>query len=357
MLMPITYNNIYDKICSFENLCLAYKKARKGKGSRQYVKEFEKDLEKNLLKLESELRHAKYRPKPLKTFVIHDPKTRVISASDFRDRIVHHAICNIIGPIFDRIFIYDSYANRKKKGAHAALKRFDHFKRSVSENGKLIDEKDKNMVIGYALKADVRHYFDTVDHEILLKIIGKRIKDEKVLNLIKIILDNYEPKIPGKGMPLGNLTSQFFANIYLNELDYFVKHELRSKFYVRYVDDFVILHNRKYILEKWKNEIGEFLNMLKLELHPEKTKIYPLHSGTNLLGFRVFYNYKLPYKRNVRKFKKKMSRLLISYRSEEAAKNDVIKLMSGWFAYAIWGNTYKMRKKIVEDLKAQNQVK
>lgn len=176
----ITHNNLFNKLCSIKNLRLSFKKARKGKTKKWYVKEFEANLEKELMKLKIELETQTYKPRPLKRFVIRDPKTRVIYASDFRDRIVHHAICNLIEPIFEKVFIHDTYASRKRKGTHLAMKRFDEFKRKVTRNGKLVkNAKDNNMVVGYVLKADIKHYFDTVDHEILMKIIQKKIIDRK----------------------------------------------------------------------------------------------------------------------------------------------------------------------------------
>jgi len=142
--------------------------------------------------------------------------------------------------------------------------------------------------VGYVLKADIRHYFDTVDHEILLNIISVKIKDPNVIWLIKLILDNHKAEVKGKGMPLGNLTSQFFANLYLNELDQFVKHKMKVKYYIRYVDDFVIFHADKNTLESWKNDIDQFLICnLKVELHPEKSRIIALNKGITFLGFRV----------------------------------------------------------------------
>jgi RNA-directed DNA polymerase len=211
-----------------------------------------------LLQLQKELRKQTYEPKPMKTFIIRDPKTRVISASSFRDRVVHHVLCNIIEPIFDKAFICDSYANRKDKGTHAALKRFDYFVRKISGNGMLLSNaKDSNQVYGYALKADIRHYFDSVNHEVMVHCIRRKIQDEKVLWLVKKILDNHNGEVLGKGMPIGNLTSQFFANVYLNELDYFVKHRLKAKYYIRYVDDFVILDASKEKLESHDKRVSE----------------------------------------------------------------------------------------------------
>ncbi|MBI4177058.1 MAG: hypothetical protein HY516_01715 [Candidatus Aenigmarchaeota archaeon] len=346
-----SYGNLYGKLYSMENLQIAYRKAKKGKSKKWYVKEFGLELDKNLLQLQKELFTTTYEPKPLKQFIIRDPKTRVISASNFRDRVVHHALCNIIEPIFEKIFIYDSYANRKNKGTHAALKRFDQFKRKVSHNGKLLPSaKDNNMVYGYVLKADIKHYFDSVDHEVMMHIISKKIRDEKVLWLTEKILDNHYCKITGKGMPIGNLTSQFFANVYLNELDYFIKHELKAKYYIRYVDDFVILHKSKETLEFYKTQINEFLKTINLELHPQKSKVIPLHKGVNLLGFMVFYRYKLPKKNNIRRIEHKINSFIRMHR-EGVIKEEILEKINGWEAYAIHADTFNIRRRMMKRLR------
>ncbi len=347
--------SLYDQLCLMKNLRKAHKKARKGKGAEQYVMGFEADLEKNLLQLQKELRKQTYEPKPMKTFIIHDPKTRVISASAFRDRIVHHALFNIIGPVFERIFIYDSYAGRKEKGAHSAVKRFDEFMRKVGCNGRLLKgAKGNNMIIGYVLKADVKHYFDTINIKILLSIFQKKIKDERTLWLIQCILKNHAIE-SGRGMPIGSLVSQMCGNIYLNELDYFVKHELRARHYIRYMDDFVILHRDKQILEIWKNEIGEFLlTKLKLALHPDKCKIYPLHKGVNFLGFRIFYNHKLLKKSNIRRIEHRADDFAELYKNHAVTKIKIYASLEGWEAsYAMHANTYKIRRNLYKRLKKQ----
>ena len=180
-----TCRNLYDKICTFENLHIAFKKAKKGKRPNPKIAEFQANLEAELLQLKYELETMTYDPRPLKQFVIRDPKTRLISASHFRDRVVHHALCNVIEPIFDKTFISDSYANRKGKGTLAAIMKFDQYKRKVSGNGRLLgNSKDKNQIYGYVLKADIRHYFDSVDHDVMMRIISRKIKDEKVLLII-----------------------------------------------------------------------------------------------------------------------------------------------------------------------------
>jgi retron-type reverse transcriptase len=325
-------NALYDKIISLSNLFLAYKKTRKGKTKKHYVIEFEKNLFLNLLNMHYELKNQTYFPKHLETFILRDPKTRKISKSDFKDRIVHHALILVIEPIFDKTFIYDSCANRKDKGNLFALKRFDKFKRKVTHNLK---------TEGFCLKADIKHYFEEINHNILLCIIKRKIKDKKVVFLIKKIIKNFNDNI--KGMPLGNLTSQFFANLYLHELDFSIKHKLRLRYYIRYVDDFVILHNSKKQLEKYKIKINKFLKQeLKLELHPDKSKIVSLSNGVDFVGFRNFYYFKLLRKRNVRKMQQKIQ----LFNERKISYGKFFEIFQGWNAYAKWANTYKLRKQI-----------
>jgi len=192
MDMAKTCNNLYPQIISLGNLTLAWKKARKHKTKKVYVVEFESDLQNNLLKLHQELINQTYFPLPLITFILRDPKTRKISKSDFRDRIVHHALVRILEPIFEKSFIYDSCANRIGKGNLFALKRFEQFTRKISKNGKKKNIINDNQIKGYCLKADIKHYFQEVNHEILLKVIQKKIKDEKVIWLIECIIRERE---------------------------------------------------------------------------------------------------------------------------------------------------------------------
>jgi len=308
-----TYKNIYDKLCMMNNLANAWRKARKGKTKKDYVIGFEKSIRENLLNLRKELINQTYKPKLLITFIIRDPKTRKISKSDFRDRIVHHALIRIIEPLFDKIFIYDSCANRKNKGTLFALKRFDKFRRKVTNN--LHSE-------AFCLKADIKHYFPNVNNEILLNILNRRISDEKVIWLIKQILANSPNNLSNKqaktGMPLGNLTSQFFANVYLNELDYFVKYELKIKYYLRYVDDFVILHKSREQLEI-------------------------------CVGFRDYWNHKLLRKRSIRR----MLFTINKYKYREINSEKLLESFQGWQAYAKWADSYNLRIKLKKLVKEQ----
>ncbi len=324
------YKNLYQELCSVENIELAFKKAQKRKSNKPYVIEFKNNLDENLKLLREELLSEVYQPRPLRTFVIRDPKVRKIRKSYFVDRIVHHAICNILDPIFEKRFIYDSFANRLGKGTLNAIKRFDKFKQKVSKN---------NTRNCYVFKADVKHYFDEVNHSILIDILRKKINDEKLISLISKVLKNHSDKI---GMPLGNMTSQFFANCYLNELDRFVKNELKAKYYIRYVDDFVILDNDRNILESYKEKINIFLKeKLQLELHSTKSKILLLDRGISFLGFRSYPHHRLLRKANIRTMKKRI---------DIGDYDPICEFLEGWFSYANHANTYNLRHKVTENI-------
>ena len=341
------FKHLFEKLCSWQNIILAWRKARKGKTKKEYVLEFESDIKNNLSLIKKELENLSYYPKPLKRFIVQDPKTRVIHSSSFRDRIVYHAIVNIIEPIFEKIFIYDSCASRIGKGNLFALKRFDEFKRKVSKNGNAKGWFNSNQIKGYCFKADIKHYFQEVDHAILFTLLSRKIGDEKILEIIQRILNNFDSETLGKGMPLGNLTSQFFANVYLNELDYFVKHNLKAKYYLRYVDDFVILHESKEQLIKWKIEIESFLKLnLKLKLHLQKSKILSLSNGIDFVGFRSFYYFKLLRKRNIKKIRNKIK----LFREDILSKEMILEIFQGWEGYSKWANSYKLRQDILKNI-------
>ncbi len=343
-----TYKKLYEKLCSWKNLEEAYTKARKHKSHNRAVLEFEKNKNENLNKIMTKLRDKNYSPIHLKRFVLRDPKTRIICVSDFSDRIIHHALVNVLQPIFEPRFIHDSYASQKGKGTHSALKRFELFVRQLTKNGTQTSYDKHHSIEGFVLKADIKQYFNNVNHELLLSIISEKIKDSDVLRLCRIILQNYQLTTFGKGMPLGNWTSQFFANIYLNKLDQFVKHKLQAKYYIRYVDDFIILHSSKPQLEKWQKQVGNFLQKeLKLELHPQKSKVTPLSRGIDFLGFKCFHNHKILRKRNVRKRLRKLEEQKNEYNQKLIDASDIFTSLQGWNAYAIHANTYNLRRTIM----------
>lgn len=335
----------YERLCSYDNIDWAHRRARKGKTLKPYVIEFEKNLKENLLQLRIELIMQTYQPKKLETFILRDPKTRKISKADFRDRVIHHAICNIIEPSIDKTFIHDSYANRLGKGSLNAIKRFEFFSRKVSKN---------NTTACYVLKADIKHYFKTVKHKILLDILRRHIKDENIMWLITIVLENHQTDKIGEGMPLGNLTSQFFANVYLNELDQYIKHELKAKYYIRYVDDFVILNHDKEELEENKQKIDIFLKKeLSIELHPEKTRIMNIKQGVPFLGIKIFPHHKALLSRNKRKFQNKLRQLKKKYNDKNIGREQVIECFQGWLTYASNAESYKYRRQITSKFNEQ----
>ncbi|HLD06677.1 MAG TPA: reverse transcriptase/maturase family protein [Candidatus Nanoarchaeia archaeon] len=351
-----TYKNLFSQLCSLDNLQSAYEKAKKRKASSPRVQKFAEHWQLHLVLLRKELLSGTYKPQPLRRFVLRDPKTRVICVSDFRDRVVHHALVNILQPIFQPRFIHDSFASQKGKGALLAIRRLERFMRKVSRNGRIVTgEKNANAVEGFVLKADIYHYFETVDRGVLLSLISERVKDEGILWLVKAILDNYDSETPGKGMPLGNWTSQFFANIYLHEMDRFVKHALNAKYYIRYVDDFVILDRATTRLQEYESRINEFLKKLKIELHPAKCKVIPLGRGIPFLGFRVFYHYKLVRARNLRKIRARLRVLLQDYQSWLIHASEVLAALNGWNGYAMHGNTHLLRQKIASETKTALQ--
>jgi len=221
---------MYARFCDEENIYNAYLKARNGRRYKDEILRFSYNIEKNLQNIVYELRNNKYKHGLYYEFVVNDSKKRIIRAAPFKDRIIHHALCNIIEPIFEKSFIFDSYACRLGKGLHKAIKRFKQFLRIIKLKNNL---KDYNNI--YVLKCDIVQYFNSVNKNILFELIKRKIKDENILAIILIILNSYE-----KGLPIGNLTSQLFANIYLHELDFYIKNELKCKYYIRYMDDFII---------------------------------------------------------------------------------------------------------------------
>lgn len=316
------YNNLYSKLCSFENLYSAYLKARKSKRYKEYVLDFSWNVEKELIKLQGELLNKTYKHGEYYEFTLYDAKKREIKAAPFRDRVVHHALCNIIEPLFDKGFIYDSYACRKEKGTHKAVKRLDKFIQSTEEKwGK------ENV---YCLKCDISKYFDSIDHDILFNLIKKRIKDSDTLWLIREIIDSsfvHDFKPRKTGIPIGNLTSQLFANLYLNELDIFVKHVLRERYYLRYMDDFLILANEKKKLHKEEILLRNFVkDNLQLELHPSKVSLSPVPKGIYFLGYQIFREYKRLRKSTVIRFLKKLK----LKKSKEEINSSVL----SWLSFA-----------------------
>lgn len=279
----------------------------------------------NVLSLHEDLKSRSYVHGGYKTFKISDPKPRIISKASVRDRLLHRAIYRILYPYFDDKFIFDSYSCRKYKGTHRALGCFRNFHRSSGfSNTKTL----------WVLKCDVRKFFDSIDHNILFFILEKHIADEKVAGLLTEIIGSFH-KTPGKGLPLGNLTSQLLVNIYMNEFDQFVKHDLRIKYYIRYADDFVILSQDKTCLLELIPKIKNFLqNDLSLGLHPNKVSVETFASGVDYLGWVHFPNHMVLRTATRRK-------LLRNIRNTN--KEEVVQSYLGLLKH---GNTYKLQKQI-----------
>ena len=285
-------NNYGDSI-TLENLFLSWREFKKGKSKRKDVLEFEFNLEDNIFQLYQELINKTYKHSQYTSFFVQDPKLRHIHKAEVRDRIVHHLLSKYLNDVYDKTFIHDSYSCRKNKGTHKAVDKLKTFSLKQSQNNKL------NFC---CLKCDVRRFFDSIDHRILIDILKRKIKNDDILNLIKEIILSFQTD---RGIPLGNLTSQYFANIYLNELDQFVKHTLRIKYYVRYTDDFLMLDKSEGCLKDLIVPISYFLNnQLKLSLHPDKIIMRKYNQGIDFLGYVT-----LPYYRVLRtKTKKRIFR-------------------------------------------------
>ncbi len=268
------HSHLFERIVTFDNLLFAAQKAMRGKKNKQRVAHFLFHLETELFKLQDELQTGKWQPCDYRIFEIREPKPRRISATDFRDRVLHHAICNILEPIFDRRLIYDTWACRPGKGSHAAVKRAQFFARQYP----------------YFLKCDIRHYFESIDHHILKHLLQKMIKDAPLLAVLTRIIDHPLPgSSPNKGLPIGNLTSQHFANLYLGELDHALKDRQSVKAYMRYMDDMLLFaHTKKQLHQRLQQLEGFIHQKLALQLKPSATLLAPVSEGIPFLGFRIF---------------------------------------------------------------------
>lgn len=301
------HTDLFERIISKENLFAAWREFQKGKMGKQDVLAFSEHFEQHLLQLHADLVSGTYSHGPYIRFLIHDPKQRRIAKASVRDRILHHAICRVITPGFDKTFIFDTYSSRKTKGVHRAIERLQSLAQKLSRN---------NTQTVWALKCDIRKCFDSVGHDCLIELCARRVRDDRAMALLKDILDSFETR-PGKGIPLGNLTSQLFANIYLDRLDQYAKRELRIKNYLRYTDDFVLLSRDRTELERVLPLIRRFLlHDLDLDLHPAKVSFRKWHQGVDFLGYGHF-----PYYRVLRtKTKKRMIRKLRNQREEFEAR-------------------------------------
>ncbi len=326
------YGNLFNKITEIENLYLAAKKSFKGKKFKYTAAPFYFNLENELLKIQRKLNDESYHPSSYKIFKIYEPKERRICCAEFHDRVVHHAIVNILEPIFERRLIFDTYACREGKGTHVALKKAQDLVRKYK----------------YYLKCDIRKYFESIDHNALKVLIRKIFKDNKLIRLLDKIISHQPPYTAhGKGLPIGNLTSQHLANIYLGELDLFIKHDLRCVGYVRYMDDFILFSDDKKELRIFLEKIRDFLSVnLKLELKEKIVKIAPVSEGLPFFGYRIFPGLIRLQRANLVRFRRKVMRLEKKYKKGKIKEEDLINSVRSVVAHISHGNTKNLRNSV-----------
>ena len=336
-------------VFSLENIYRAYLDCRKNKRNKHDALEFEFDADENLFKLCCDLQNRTYHPSTSVCFINKKPKLREIFAAHFQDRVVHHLLVRYLEKIWEPIFIFDSYASRQNKGTHLAVKRLKKFTQKVTNN---------SSIPAYYMHLDIKNFFLSIDKRVLFELITNR-KMHKNMKWLTHVLIFHDPtkdyelktsrsllnKVPAqkslfgdedeKGLPIGNLTSQFFANVYLNGFDQFIKHELKCRFYMRYVDDFILIHKNKEILNSWKKPIKGYLkNYLNLKINESVTKIQPISNGIDFLGYIVRPKYTLVRRRVINNLKEK----LYKYKKILISNHDNIKKIS--YNYEILENLY-----------------
>lgn len=333
----------------WSNLLLAYRKAARGKRGKGSAAAFEHQVADRLLQLQSELAEFCYKSGGYVHFMIHEPKERMISAAPFRDRVVHHALCNVIEPLFERQFIPDSYANRKFKGAHRAVDRLQSFSRKYR----------------YVLRADIVKHFASIDHAVLKEILAETITEDEVLWLIEqivrsgegVLMHEYEMVyFPGdnlfavnrpRGLPIGNLTSQFWSNVYLTPLDRFVTRTLQCPAYLRYVDDFALFSDSKRQLYEWKGAIKNFLCGLRLTIHDAEAQVVPCVHGIPWLGFVVYPAHRRVKARNVVKFCRRLPARWADYCAGRISFAEFDSSVKGWINHVRYADSWGLRTHVL----------
>src|SRR3989339_431700 len=325
------YKKLFNKICDLENLFLAWEEFKVGKGRKPDVLKFEEGLEPNIFQLQRDLANKRYKHGPYADFYIYDPKRRHIHKATVRDRVLHHGIYNILNPVFEPTFISRSFSCRIGKDNIKGIIAVESIIRKISRN------YTRHC---YILKCDVRKFFDSIDHSILKEILKRKIKDVETMWLLDEVIESFAGSQSNlfnrKGVPIGNLTSQLFANTYMNEFDQFLKKDLKVEHYARYTDDFVVISGDREYLVKLIGSIQEFLKeKLQLGLHPDKVEIFRCNQGIDFLGYIMFPYHKLVRKRTVKRMFRKLKETagkfqkgLISEEKAKASLNSYLGILS-----------------------------
>jgi retron-type reverse transcriptase len=340
--MPKSFSRLWERIIDFENLYYAFREASTGKRYRWESLKFKNNLEENLITLQNELIWDMYKPEPYRQFIIKEPKQRLISAPTFRDRVVHHALCRIIDPVVENRMVYETFACRCGKGAHAAVRHIQKCARKAQ----------RKWGGYYVLKCDIKSFFPSVDHDVLMDIMRRHISDKKTLNLIGAIIRSYEsPYQDGKGgIPIGALTSQLGANIVLTPFDHWIKEENHIEFYARYMDDFIILHSDKHYLRELLCKIESYLhNKLKLSLNP-KTGIFPGKNGIDFCGYRVWPTHIKPRKSTLKRAKKRLQKMTFMYKTNPKIFEHAKASIMGFMGYIRHCDGWRSTKSLLESI-------
>lgn len=334
-------SGIYQKIIRFNSLLSAWREFKKGKKTKKDVLEFEFQLEEKLFSIQRELIHKTYKHGGYTKFYIKDPKMRLIHKATVKDRLIHHLVSGYLEKIFESIFFTHSYSSRKNKGAHKAVLTFQDMANKISNGGQKTC---------WVLKLDIKKFFASVNHPILTEILLRKIDDQDFLNLLQKIIKSFSDI----GIPIGNLTSQYFANIYLNELDQFITKELKIRYYIRYADDFVILSKSRQDLLDLTIKIRHFLESeLDLTLHPQKIVLRKFRSGIDFLGYVVFPTHILPRTKTKRRLIKKIKQRINEYKQGEITKEKLEATINSYWGYLGHANTHAFKKELIEIIKSE----
>lgn len=331
--------NIFERIISLENLFAAWDAFYGDKKNKRDVVRFEWDIEPNLFKLHRDLKAQAYRHGPYESFYIQDPKQRHIHKASVRDRILHHAVFQVLNPIFEPTFIPNSFSCRINKGTHKGVEAVARMTRQVSRN---------NTRPCFALKYDVQKFFFRIDQPILLTILKRKLQDADALWLLEEIIGSFSAsETEAKGLPIGNLTSQLFANVYMNEFDQFVKHVLKMKYYARYTDDFIVLANDKEYLDDLIEPIQHFLSeTLELNLHPKKTIVRKLGQGIDFLGYTIFPHHQLVRTKTKQRIFRKLRQKVLDYNTDKISKEKMDQTLQSYRGVLSHANSYKLRERM-----------